>query len=365
MTLTVAGPLALALCCAAAAQNGANVLLVINNADTLSRRIGEYYTARRSIPPANVCRIHTDAIEEIQWTTFVDQIEKPIAACLQSKKLVESVLYIVTTGGVPLKISGMCGSSSAECASVDSELTLLYDKLRGAKFGRAGYVRNPFFTKRDVPFRHPLFPIYLVTRLAAYDFEDVKKMIDRSLAARNRGKFVIDLKSDDDEPGNDWLRNAAVLLPTDRVVFDDSTKVLYGQKNVIGYASWGSNDKNRNRRTPGFEWLPGGIATEFVSTDGRTFQKPPANWNITTWNDKTHYFANSPQSLTADLINEGATGASGHVYEPYLFFTPRPDQVLPSYYNGHNLAESFYVGLPALSWMNIIIGDPLCSLGKP
>jgi len=32
--------------------------------------------------------------------------------------------------------------------------------------------------KRDEPFRHPRFPIYLVTRLAAWDLADVKAMID-------------------------------------------------------------------------------------------------------------------------------------------------------------------------------------------
>ena len=69
--------------------------------------------------------------------------------------------------------------------------------------------------QRDSPFRHPAFPIYLVTRLAAYDLADVKAMIDRSLAARNRGKFVIDLQSAKDDPGNDWLRTAAMLLPAE------------------------------------------------------------------------------------------------------------------------------------------------------
>ena len=49
---------------------------------------------------------------------------------------------------------------------------------------------------RDEPFQHPRFPIYLVTRLAAWDLADVKAMIDRGLAARNRGKFVIDLGPD-------------------------------------------------------------------------------------------------------------------------------------------------------------------------
>ena len=50
---------------------------------------------------------------------------------------------------------------------------------------------------------------------------------------------------------------------------------MYGEKQVIAYASWGSNDPNRKQRHLGFEWLPGAIATEYVSTNGRTFAKPP------------------------------------------------------------------------------------------
>jgi uncharacterized protein (TIGR03790 family) len=69
--------------------------------------------------------------------------------------------------------------------------------------------------------------------------------------------------------------------------------------------------------------------------------------------------------LTADYIHDGATGASGHVYEPYLQMTPRPNILLPAYYHGRNLAESYYLSIPILSWMNIVIGDPLCRLGKP
>ena len=42
-----------------------------------------------------------------------------------------------------------------------------------------------------------------------------------------------------------------------------------------------------------------------------------------------------------------------------------PDLLLPAYYSGRNLAESYYLSMRGLSWQNIVIGDPLCSLGKP
>ena len=105
--------------------------------------------------------------------------------------------------------------------------------------------------------------------------------------------------------------------------------------------------------------------TEYVSTNGRTFTRPPENWNISNWFSKELFFYGSPQTLTADYILEGASGASGHVYEPYLRMTPRPDLLLPAYYQGRNLAESYYLAIPRLSWQNIVVGDPLCALGKP
>jgi uncharacterized protein (TIGR03790 family) len=349
---------------AAFAQTADNVLVVVNQSSNLSRRIGEYYVHKRQVPLVNLCRIKTAAVEEISPAVYEKQIERPIASYLKSHGLQEKILYIATTLGVPLKVTGPGEGMVAEEAAVDSELTLLYGKLRGAKFRQAGLVPNPFYRRMQAPFAHPQFPIYLVTRLAGYDFPDVRAMIDRSLAARNQGKFVIDLKGGDSQ-GDEWLREAAHALPADRVVLDETGKVLYDERQVIGYAGWGSNDRNRKRRMLGFEWLPGAIATEFVSTNGRTFARPPDSWNITTWDDKAHLFARSPQTLTADYIHEGASGCSGHVYEPYLAATPHPQYVLPAYFSGRNLAESYYLSIPGLSWQNIVVGDPLCRIGKP
>jgi uncharacterized protein (TIGR03790 family) len=342
-------------------QTPENVLVVVNRASAVSRRIAAYYREKRHIPASNVCTLNVTEDETIPRSVYDKSIVAPLARCLKSKGLEEKILYIVTTLGLPLRMVGSAGRDGDQ-ASVDSELTLLYQDLHGKKHPIAGPLPNPFFGRRDEPFRHPRFPMYLVCRLAAYDFEEVRGMINRSLAARNQGKVVVDLSSDNDRPGNDWLRNAAILLPASRVIFDESTKVVTGARDVIGYAGWGSNDPNVKRRFFGFHWLPGGIATEFVSTDGRTFKRPPDTWNITTWKDRGHFFAGSPQSLTADFPHEGATGASGHVWEPYLALTPRPDFLIPAYLGSRNLAESFYLSLPALSWQNIVVGDPLCKL---
>jgi len=348
-----------------AQTDGHSVLLVVNDHSSLSRSIGEYYALRRSIPETNICHIRATDDETIPRSVYDIQVAAPLAGCLRKTGLVEKVLYIVTTMGVPLRITGS-GEMDGDQAAVDSELTLLYlDMKRRAPHPIKGSLPNPFFGKKDAAFAHPQFPIYLVTRLAAYDFDGVKAMIDRSLHAANKGKFVIDEKDKGENSADEWLQSAAAFLPKDRVILDTSTKVLYDVSDVIGYGSWGSNDPNRHRRFLGFHWLPGAIATEFVSTDGRTFKKPPDAWNIGDWKTPSGWFAGSPQTMTADFLLEGATGASGHVYEPYLFQTPRPELLLPAYYKGRNLAESFYLAIRSLSWQNIVVGDPLCSLGKP
>jgi uncharacterized protein (TIGR03790 family) len=352
----------------APAQTPSQVLVVVNRRSVTSRQIGEYYIHKRDIPLANLCTIDTAPNETITRAVYDKEIAEPVGRFLGNDGLQEKILYIVLTSGVPLRIMGTGEAMRSEAASVDSEMTLLYQRLHGIAIPLPGPANNPFFRRRDTPFSHPVFPMYLVTRLDGYNMADMKALVDRGFAARNTGKFVIDLKYGDtssgSQSGNQWLRAAALLLPQDRVILDQSATVLSDIENVIGYASWGSNDTARKHRFLHFKWLPGAIATEFVSFDARTFRQPPQGWDIGNWGDQRTWYGDAPQSLTADYIHEGATGASGQVYEPFLSFCPRPEFVLPAYYSGRTLAESFYLGIPGLSWMNVVIGDPLTRL-KP
>jgi Flp pilus assembly protein TadD len=89
----------------------------------------------------------------------------------------------------------------------------------------------------------------------------------------------------------------------------------------------------------------------YVSSDARTF-KESDDWRIAE---------SGPQSLAADLIHDGITGIAGHVADPYLEATIRPDILFPSYLSGFNLIESYYLSMPYLSWQTVVVGDPLCA----
>ena len=93
---------------------------------------------------------------------------------------------------------------------------------------------------------------------------------------------------------------------------------------------------------PHMDWVNGSIADTAVSTGGRSF-----NWG-------TAY----GQSLIADLLEDGVSGAKGYVYEPYLTAVGLPSTFMPTYASGYNLAESHAAANLYTGWMGVVVGDP-------
>lgn len=354
----------------ALAQGPQNVLLVVNQRSSSSRTVADYYAQRRHIPESNVCSIRATEDEEIDRGTFDKSVRLPILNCLQNGKIQDRVLYIVLTKGVPLKIQSNDGQNDQ--ASVDSELTLLYQDMLGVPRVLAGRLANPYFAGdaggTPVRFSHRRFPIFLVTRLDGYDVDDACALVDRAQSPAQQGRFILDLPWDDNGQGNNWLRMAADRLkaagvPASRITLETTPVFLTGQNQVLGYASWGSNDHSDHSRLLGNTWVNGALMAEYVSTDARTFKRPPKDWKIGQWSDPpATLYDGSPQSLIADYIHEGVTGVAGNVYEPYLDACVRPQILFPAYVKGLNLAESYYAAIPFLSWQTIVIGDPLTAL---
>ena len=352
----------------ARAQGPENVALVINDQSAASQRIGDYYARKRAIPASNIIHIRVADRETIDRGRYGGLIEHPIAEALTRQGLQDRILYLVLTKGVPLRITGSTGESGT-VSSVDSELTLLYRRMTGATTPFAGWIPNPYFLGsrpiRDAEaFTHRRFDIYLVTRLDGFTTEEALALVDKALSPSREGKIVLDEKSTlIDRGGDAWLRASASELETlgqgDRVALETTRKVATDISPVLGYYSWGSNDPANRLRRLHLGFVPGAIAGTFVSSDGRTFNEPPAGW--LPGDDRSKSFAGTPQSLIGDLLREGATGAAGHVAEPFLEGTVRPQILFPAYVSGFNLVESFYLAIPYLSWQTIVIGDPLCA----
>lgn len=354
----------------AEAQSAANVLLVVNSTSAASETIARYYAEHRGIAQDNVCSITTATTESIDREAYARQIEQPIWQCIAGLRAHDRILYIVLTKDVPIRISGTGGRTGTN-SSVDSELTLLYRRRTGQTAPIAGFVPNPYFAGTSPiasikPFTHESQDIYLVTRLDGYTVQDALGLIDRAATPVKDGRFVLDERASLIDSGGDrWLRAAAERLREqglgDRVTLDESTNVLTKESLVLGYYSWGSNDSAIQLRHFDMEFVPGAIAGMFVSTDGRTFKEPPPTWRPSSDGRRESVFGGSHQSLMGDLIREGVTGAAGHVDEPFLDGTIRPEILFPAYASGRNLAEAYYAAMPYLSWQTLIVGDPLCA----
>jgi uncharacterized protein (TIGR03790 family) len=368
MTACVIASLVMLAGMRADAQSGANVLLVVNDASATGETIAKRYAGRRGVPGANICHISTTLEETIERPTYGVQIESPIWRCIASQRAQDRILYIVLTKGVPIRIAGT-GGRSGTVSSVDSELTLLYRRHVGQLAAIVGFVPNPYFAgtapvSTVAPFTHEKYDIYLVTRLDGYTLEDVIGLIDRGAASVRDGRFILDERASWSQNGNTWLHQAADRLTADgfgdRVLLDETAKVITEQSSVLGYYSWGSNDPAIRIRHFQFEFVPGALAAMFVSSDARTFKQPPPEW-MPGDNSPSGPFGGSRQSLTADFVHDGVTGTAGHVAEPYLDAAIRPDILFPAYLKGLNLAEAFYAAMPHLSWQTIVLGDPLCA----
>jgi uncharacterized protein (TIGR03790 family) len=208
--------------------------------------------------------------------------------------------------------------------------------------------------------------ICLVTRLDGFTEADAMGVLERGLrppATPDSGRFVIDLRGGNRSRGESaLLAAAAVVTSLGAAVRLDTTETFVARaRRVLGYASWGSNDVRYDRAFD-FEWMDGAVAATFVSSSARTFEEPPSRWRPGRARETDRYHGGTSQSLIGDLIRSGASGVSGNVAEPWLDGCVRPDVLFGAYLTGRNLAESFHLAMPYVSWRGLVVGDPLCRI---
>lgn len=355
------------------------VLVVARRDDRVSQDVSDAYVKARGIARSHRLDLDCTSSEEISRETFEDQVQRPLARWWQATPAEKRPQYIVLMPNLPLKIRGR-GGLDGDRASVDSELCLLPRVASGTTLAPNGKERNPYFRSRResaakaaspyAAFSFARYGICLVTRIAGSEREDAFALIARGVAGDSlakagvgiEGQFLFDMRGTSRSEGNQWLAEAARLTGTygADVALEATSVFIHEATDLAGYASWGSNDPEYRRKT-GFTWLPGALATNFVSTSARTLTKPPANWSPGPSADPERSFGGSTQSLSTDLVHSGATGVSGNVYEPYLDGCVRPEILFPAYLQGRTLAESFYLATPYLSWQGIVLGDPLAA----
>ena len=306
-----------------------DVGVLINNLSEESQTIGWAFVAARNISLDRVFVFNqsgTPTGETVNRNQFNTYFATPFLEMLQNRSSVNSLNYLVTTKGIPLRISG-----GNDKASFDQELSLLggaYNSTIGANYwGTHDY--GPLAGKAMEPFTRSKYGFFLVTRLTGYTVETALDLIERAnQSLGNQGTFVLDLATNRNNSGykfwNDDLYTANTTLSSMGVpvLFDEETEFITNVSNVMGYASWGSNDGNWNRN-----YLPN---SGFDTLDA-TWQSGSRYWNHTsptiapednfTWTYQTDTKQGGngafEASLRTDCDQDGGKGMQG-IYGEYF-----------------------------------------------
>lgn len=334
-----------------------DVVVIVNSNSQASIDIGNHFQVSRSIPLQHIIQVDAPVSELIDNDQFL-LVKSQIENYLLSTNLVDSINYIVTTKGVPLKINSGCvvdSISGAECASFDSEIALILGNY-ASSIGQSGSLANPYFNGSS-HFSRNEFGFYLVTRLDGYTKSDVISLIDRSgpetAINKNQAKAIVDISN---SVGGDSAFFTAQFTPVStyfetnswNTILDLNTPSLLNQNNVFGYFGIGHGPLPFQEMN--YEWTAGSIAVMEMCSSSYTLD---------------HDLKNPNDLLLGDLIAEGCTGGSGNV--DYIFFSQimNPETLVIRLFDTtqhFNLAECFYMAGKTLSWQTVVIGDPKSSI---
>jgi len=356
------------------ANEEADKVVVVYNTDFEgSESLARYYAAKRKIPSRQLIGLSCPPAEAISREEYDEKIAGPFQRLMVRRgwwkttssggkiKVRESdIRYVVLMRGMPLKIKrttlGLWKGKAPQppqvwkenAASVDSELAALgtaeHDLLRGA-------MPNPYF-QAATHLNSELYPeLLLVTRLDGPTHDDVKRMIDDSLDAEANGLdgyAFIDARGIQKKGlkvGDDWLfRASELLVQWGMPVVVDRHEGLFARdypfRDVAIYLGWYSGRAVPPFGRDEFRFATGGIAAHIHSFSASTVRNPRDHW-------------------VGPFIKSGACATLGNVYEPYLGLTVNLDTFIERLKNGSNFAEAGYAAQPALSWMNVLVGDPL------
>jgi hypothetical protein len=145
--------------------------------------------------------------------------------------------------------------------------------------------------------------------------------------------------------GDQWLAEIReqlhkVGIP---VVYDNSPALFpngYPMTDCALYYGWYAANITGPFTQPEFRFVPGAVAVHIHSFSASTLRDPNSGW-------------------VGPLVSKGAAASMGNVYEPYLQLTAHLNIFNDRLLHGFTFAESAYMSMQALSWMSVMVGDPL------
>ncbi len=322
------------------------VLIVVNSNSADSQEIGEYYRQMRNIPAGHVVTITATTNQSIAESDYYTDVRDPIRDHIQANGLQEKILYIVTTRGVPLKVTG------SDQRALDSLLADLYGTVTTGWGGEYGS-DNPYYL--DSSRFTSSYGTVLVARLSGPSVEHVKGLVDRALYAEQHldagtGTAWIDLRGLKPDLNNWYYSQAERYIETagGRIAAEGIETVVDRNEemfpngtcdNTLFYYGWYSPHSFQ----PIFDGYlkVGSVAWHLDSASAAILTDlSDPNWSV-------------------QMIARGATSVAGAVREPYTQALQAGGIFYERFFRGYTAAESWYASIPNTHWMMVFVGDPL------
>ncbi|MFL6588847.1 MAG: TIGR03790 family protein, partial [Chthoniobacterales bacterium] len=193
--------------------------------------------------------------------------------------------------------------------------------------------------------------LLLVCRLDAPQAATVRRMITDAIEAEKTGlwgRAYIDGAHNSAGGlgvGDQWLAEARDQLHKVGIplIYEDSPEIFpdgYPMTDCALYYGWYAPNIAGPFTQPDFQFRPGAIAVHIQSFSASTLHDENANW-------------------AGPLLSRGATATIGNVYEPYLQLTAHLNVFNDRLLHGFTFAESAYMSMQTISWMSVMVGDPL------
>jgi uncharacterized protein (TIGR03790 family) len=340
-----------------------------------SEDLAKFYAEKRGIPADHLIGLKCSKDELIKRDEFETTLREPLLREFTKRKWWQmekrdltdpsgrvygqastvvraDVKVLVLMRGVPVGVELAANPPGlkpmeVDQASVDSELAALGSVQRPIK----GPLENRYYqSSRRFPDCYAARGQLIVGRLDAADDETVKRMIEDSINAEREGlwgRAVLDfsLMEGGYEEGELWLTKSASLYRENGLPFyadrrKDVIADAWPLPDTILYFGWYTDHMRGALATPGFRFKPGAIACHLHSFSAGLLRTKTQHW-------------------VGPLLDHGAAAALGNVFEPYLTLTVHFDQLNARLQEGLTLGEAAWSATPAISWMNIVVGDPL------
>ncbi|MEY2481679.1 MAG: hypothetical protein QOK24_207 [Verrucomicrobiota bacterium] len=346
-------------------------IVVFNKDVPESIELAKYYAKRRGIAPDHLVGLTCSKAEEISRDEYDLTIRNPLRAAFQEKKwwtlhevrggqttiTANSIRFVALIKGMPLKIraasdypgdkTGAAPIGNRNDAAVDSELATL-----GAFSSQiSGALPNPYFQSYRAITDFENSALMLVCRLDAPSGATVRQMIDDAIETEKTGLWgrgFIDGAHNTGQGlglGDAWLAEIPGQLHKAGipVIYDDSPEIFpdgYPMTDCALYFGWYAGTVAGPFTQSDFRFVPGAIAVHIHSFSASTLKYDNANW-------------------AGPLVSKGAAATIGNVYEPYLQLTSHLNVLSDRLLHGFTFAESAYMSVQTLSWMSVMVGDPL------